>query len=99
MGEVEKAVEADGRTVFEDPKTKVKKRKREHFGDPSDPEGYKGTVTMENLQKTSFSAFPSLYHHTMYRLIVYRAGDDMKAWALVTHMGFGHPHVVVAQHR
>lgn len=42
VGEVEKAAENEGRTVFEDDKEKPKKRKREHFGDPSDPEGYKG---------------------------------------------------------
>lgn len=44
VGEVEKAEENDGRTVFEDDREKKKKRKREHFGDPSDPEGYKGDM-------------------------------------------------------
>ena len=42
VGEVDKAAKNEGRTVFEESKEKVKKRKREHFGDPSDPEGYKG---------------------------------------------------------
>ena len=32
--------------MFEESKEKVKKRKREHFGDPSDPEGYKGFFTI-----------------------------------------------------
>ena len=47
VGSVEKAEENEGRTVFEDKKEKVKKRKREHFGDPSDPEGYKGLLSVK----------------------------------------------------
>lgn len=43
VGAVEKAVESDCRTVFEEEAgEKKKKRKREHFGDPSDPDNYKG---------------------------------------------------------
>eukprot|EP00116_Pleurobrachia_bachei_P001519 sb/3461781/ len=42
VGEVGKAEEMEGRTVFEKEKQKAKKRKKELVGDPSDPDGYKG---------------------------------------------------------
>ena len=47
VGRVEKAIEEEGRTVFEDNKSVVKKRKKEHIGDPSDPEGYKGSFFID----------------------------------------------------
>ena len=72
VGEKEKAAENDGRTVFEENKEKLKKRKREHMGDPSDPEGYKGLF---------FNLFYVTYSYASNQLLDrgYRNEKDIKS--------------------